>query len=177
MKNFQLQIEGKTLPLPCVSTAFVAKTLPLPCVSTAFATKTLPLPCVSTALMAKTLPFPCGPQVSEPTRTKSRCSSAKLESTPSRWTIHTRYPRCRSALACLLQLPPLFPPPLPPPFPSHVLRLVLPCEFTAVSSFSLSLSLPFPCPFAVFPCSFHRLPWLQAFQIVLSSFDHKWACE
>ena len=25
---------GKTLPLPCVSTAFVAKTLPLPCVST-----------------------------------------------------------------------------------------------------------------------------------------------
>ena len=33
---------GKALPLPCVSTAFVAKTLPLPCVSTAFGAKTLP---------------------------------------------------------------------------------------------------------------------------------------
>ena len=40
---------GKTLSLPCVSTAFAAKTLSLPCVSTAFAAKTLLLPCVSTA--------------------------------------------------------------------------------------------------------------------------------
>ena len=62
---------GKALPLPCVSTAFVAKTLPLPCVSTAFVAcfalcvstafvaKTLHLPCVSTAFVAKTLPLPC----------------------------------------------------------------------------------------------------------------------
>ena len=37
----------KTLPLSCVlpPPVFVAKTLPLPCVSTAFVTETLPLPC------------------------------------------------------------------------------------------------------------------------------------
>ena len=50
---------AKTLPLPCVSTAFVAKTPP--CVSTVFVAKTLPLPCVSTAFVAKTLPLPCVP--------------------------------------------------------------------------------------------------------------------
>ena len=33
---------GKTLPWPCVSTAFAAETLPLPCFSTAFVAKTLP---------------------------------------------------------------------------------------------------------------------------------------
>ena len=50
----------RQLPLPCVSTAFVAKTLLLPCDSTDFpAAKTLPLPCVSAALVAKPLPLPC----------------------------------------------------------------------------------------------------------------------
>ena len=33
---------GKTLPLPCASTAFVTKTAPLPCASTAFVAKTAP---------------------------------------------------------------------------------------------------------------------------------------
>ena len=37
--------DGRTPPLPCAATAFVAKTLPSPCVSTAFVAKTLPLPC------------------------------------------------------------------------------------------------------------------------------------
>ena len=50
---------GKTLPLPCVCTAFVTKTVPLPCVCTAFVTKTVPLPCVCTAFVTKTVPLPC----------------------------------------------------------------------------------------------------------------------
>ena len=41
----------------------MTKTLPLPCVSTAFVTKILRLPCVSIAFVTKTLPFLCGPQV------------------------------------------------------------------------------------------------------------------
>ena len=40
-----LHCTSKTLPLPCVSAAFLAKTVPLPCDSAAFVTKTLPLPC------------------------------------------------------------------------------------------------------------------------------------
>ena len=39
MKNYK---DGKSVPLPCISTAFAAKTVPLPCVSTAFAAKTVP---------------------------------------------------------------------------------------------------------------------------------------
>ena len=41
---------AKTLPVLVVS-------LPLPCISTVFVAKTLPLPRVSTAFVAKTLPF------------------------------------------------------------------------------------------------------------------------
>ena len=47
---------GKTLPLPCVSTVFVAEPVPLPCASTVFVAKTVPLPCVSTILVH----LPCG---------------------------------------------------------------------------------------------------------------------
>ena len=61
---FALCVYCLRLPLPCVSTAFVAKTLPLPCVYTAFVANALrflfvplpfvaiapPLPCVSTAI-------------------------------------------------------------------------------------------------------------------------------
>ena len=50
-QNGELGEEGlgpsKSLPLPRVSTAFVAKALPLSCISTAFMTRTLPLHCVS----------------------------------------------------------------------------------------------------------------------------------
>ena len=55
----------KTLPLPSSSTTFVAKTLPMPCVSAAFVTKTSPLPSSSTAFVAKTLPLPCASTASE----------------------------------------------------------------------------------------------------------------
>ena len=47
----------KTLPLPCVVTAFTDKALPLPCAVTAFTDKALPLPCVVTAFTAKTASF------------------------------------------------------------------------------------------------------------------------
>ena len=43
---------GKTVPVPCVPTAFVAKTVPVPCVPTAFVAKTVPVPCVPTAFVA-----------------------------------------------------------------------------------------------------------------------------
>ena len=42
----------------------MTKTLPLHCISTAFVGYTLPLPRVSTAFAAKAPPSPCGPQVS-----------------------------------------------------------------------------------------------------------------
>ena len=69
---------GKTVPVPCVPTAFVAKTLPVPCVPTAFVAKTLPVPCVPTAFVAKTVPLPCGPQMPVPTQLlASRHAAAK----------------------------------------------------------------------------------------------------
>ena len=43
------------------------KTLPLPCVSTALAAETLPLPCVLTAFLAQTLPFLAGHAAAGPT--------------------------------------------------------------------------------------------------------------
>ena len=55
---FPLPSWAKILPLPCVSTAFVAKILPLPCVSTAFVAKTVPLPCGPN--LYPTLLYECG---------------------------------------------------------------------------------------------------------------------
>ena len=53
---------SKTLPLPCVSTSFVAKTLPLSCVFTAFELKHCPL-CLVFPLpfVHETAPLPCVP--------------------------------------------------------------------------------------------------------------------
>ena len=49
---------GRTLHLPCVSTAFVAKPLPLHYISTAFAVgKTVPLPCVFHCLRGQATAF------------------------------------------------------------------------------------------------------------------------
>ena len=73
--------EGKTLPLPCGFTAFVAKTLPSPCVFTAFAAKTRPLHCAYTVfLVLKTVPFLAVLQRRSPRWTPAR-------GTPTRWWV------------------------------------------------------------------------------------------
>ena len=52
-------LPGEMLPLPRVSTFYMATVVPLPCVSTVFMAKEVPLRCVFTVSRAEVVPLPC----------------------------------------------------------------------------------------------------------------------